>query len=410
MKVVVLDAALRENGGMRVMMDLASRWQGSGTATTVFVMQRVAGEARVTTRARLVYGQRRVGRLRQGLPLVVARCLAAARGADVIVSNSEAGLHMLLATVAARVLRRPLVVIVHTPLEASIRDWVPRPLRRLTLAAVRTADATICVSRGVADAALACGLRPDRVHVVTNGIDVAAVRARAAHTPPADLPAPLVVGVGRLSSQKGFDLLIRAHATAVHEGAPHHLMIIGEGPDRAELTSLAASLGVSETVSLPGFRDNPHAILRQADLFCLSSRYEGHPLVLIEALAVGVPLVATDCVSGPAEILAGGTYGDLVPTGSARALADAIGHHLRDPQRLRALAALGPERAAAFDPDACAARYVEIFASLPARRRRRAGSARRLPSANGRVPDAWVGVERSISPHRPAAALPADKT
>jgi glycosyltransferase involved in cell wall biosynthesis len=294
--------------------------------------------------------------------MIMLRLARAARQADVIVSVSEMGMNVLLAKVAATITRRPLVITVHTPLGDSVREWVPAPLRRVTLAVNRRADASICVSRGLAAATISHGVPAGRVHVVTNGVDVPAIRAQADLDPGVELPTPLVVGIGRLTPQKGFDVLIEAHARAIGAGARHHLAIIGEGPDRPLLEKRIADLGVATSVTLLGYRDNPHAILRRADLFCLSSRWEGYPLVLIEALAVGVPIIATDCVSGPAEILADGRYGDLVKVESVDALATAISRRLADPDRARAAAAV--DRAADFDPDHCAARYLEIFASL----------------------------------------------
>lgn len=384
-----MDAMLGENGGVRVMLDLAARWTAAGTPTVAFALQEATDPATVPANVRVVRGQRHPGRLRSGIPAIGLRFLAAARAADVIFSISEEGFSLLLAALGAAVLRRPLVIAAQTPMADSIRDWVPRPLRRLTFFVNRHAAATVCVSQGVAAAAVACGVPAGRVEVVTNGVDSAAIRARAA-LPMVDVPMldapmvdgplvdgpptdgsglaarlPFVVAVGRLADQKGFDLLIRAHAIA-RRSAPHQLVIVGEGSERGRLERLADSLGVRDTVSLLGFRENPHAIMARADLFCLSSRYEGHPLILIEALAVGVPIVATDCVSGPAEILDGGRYGDLVPAGSVDALAAAISSHLADPRRLRELAALGPAHVAEFDPDVAAARYLDIFRSVTA--------------------------------------------
>jgi glycosyltransferase involved in cell wall biosynthesis len=368
----VVDSALRENGGTRVVLDLAARWRRLGAPIEWFVLQQVSDEAPAlaadTTPRR--YGARG-GRLRFAAPAVFARLLMAARRADVLLSASEAGNGLLFGAAAAKLLRKPLAACVHTPLERSIESWTPRPLHELTYAAVRGADVLICVARALAENVQAHGIAAERVHVIENGIDVDRVCARAQE--PIALPLraagdpPLVVSTGRLSRQKGFDVLIEAHARALRAGMQHKLAIIGEGPDRGALEALIERLGVRDSVSLPGFLDNPYAIMARADLFCLASRYEGYPLVLLEALALGVPIISTDCVSGPSEVLAGGRYGELVPVEAPDALAAALCNHLRDPSRLRRLGELGPARAREFDPNSNALRYLEILDGLRAR-------------------------------------------
>ncbi len=139
-----------------------------------------------------------------------------------------------------------------------------------------------------------------------------------------------MLGVGRLSAQKNCPLLIRAVAK-VRRQRPVRLLILGEGDDRAALEALVRDLDLTDCVGLPGFVDNPFAYMRHAQLFVLSSDWEGLPTVLIEALACGCPVVSTDCPSGPLEILDGGTYGALVPMRDEDSLADAILASLENP-------------------------------------------------------------------------------
>jgi len=134
---------------------------------------------------------------------------------------------------------------------------------------------------------------------------------------------PVILGVGRHHFQKGFDTLLRAFAR-VRQQMPARLVILGEGPERPNLERLAAELGVAADVDLPGFDPNPFRYMRWAGVFVLSSRYEGLPNVLIQALACGCPVVSTDCPSGPSEILDGGRYGALVPVDDVEAMAQAI--------------------------------------------------------------------------------------
>ena len=159
---------------------------------------------------------------------------------------------------------------------------------------------------------------------------------------------PVILGCGRLTQQKDFPTLVRAFAL-MRPRFDARLMILGKGgsskndqQERNRLSALAADLGVGDAVTLPGFVDNPLAYMSQAALFVLSSAWEGLPTALIEAMACGCPVVSTDCLSGPAEILEDGALGPLVPVGDADALADAMFQTLRsppDPERLRRRAA-----------------------------------------------------------------------
>jgi glycosyltransferase involved in cell wall biosynthesis len=134
---------------------------------------------------------------------------------------------------------------------------------------------------------------------------------------------PVVLAVGRLTKQKDFPLLIRAFAQVCQKRRAR-LIILGEGPDRPLLEAQVSELGLEDEVALPGFVENPYAYMSRAALYVLSSQWEGLPTVLIEALYCGAPVVATDCPSGPREILANGRYGALVPMGDVSALAQAI--------------------------------------------------------------------------------------
>jgi len=138
------------------------------------------------------------------------------------------------------------------------------------------------------------------------------------------------MGMGRLTRQKDFPTLIRAFAV-VRSQSSCRLMILGEGQDRSKLKRLTEVLGIQDDVDFPGFVANPYRFLSRAKLFVLSSVWEGSPNALSEAMALGVPVVATDCPSGPREILQGGLYGPLVPMGDVDALAEAMRATLANP-------------------------------------------------------------------------------
>lgn len=132
------------------------------------------------------------------------------------------------------------------------------------------------------------------------------------------------VNVGRLSAQKGQDVLIRAFAVAKASEPRLRLQIVGSGEDEAELRSLTAQLGLSQEVEFLGYNPEPATVMRQADCFVLSSRWEGLPGVLLEAFALGLPVISTDCDFGPSEVIVNGDTGLLVPVGDSARLATAM--------------------------------------------------------------------------------------
>lgn len=170
---------------------------------------------------------------------------------------------------------------------------------------------------------------------------------------------PVILGIGRLVEQKDFVTLIVAFARlARHRNV--RLIILGEGPLRASLQTLAERLGVADRVSLVGFQKNPLPFLRRAAALVLSSRYEGFGNVVAEALACGTPVVSTDCPHGPAEILEQGRYGRLVPVGDAEAMAQAIGETLDQPLAAGFLRQRGHE----FTAQRAAQAYGKLFNAL----------------------------------------------
>lgn len=192
------------------------------------------------------------------------------------------------------------------------------------------ADGVVAVSQGVArDLVQITGLPLERMRVIYNPAVTPELaektKASVDHPWFAAGEPPVILGVGKLEAQKDFPTLIRAFAQ-VRQVQPARLMILGWGPEpnRLQLEALVRQLGLEEDVALPGYVENPYAYMARAAVFALSSRWEGLPFVLVEAMAVGTPVVSTDCESGPAEILDHGKYGDLVPVGDSQALAKAI--------------------------------------------------------------------------------------
>lgn len=200
-------------------------------------------------------------------------------------------------------------------------------MRRLLAAAYRRVDLVVAVSQGVKEGVKeAYGVDPAKVVALPNASLDDGVLARAGaelRDDWYDRLAKRVVCVARLSAQKDHATLLRAFGQ-LDAGPGTGLLLIGSGPLETEVRALVDSLGLGGRVKIVTQETNPFRWLRTADLLVLSSRWEGSPNVLVEALALGVPVVATDCPSGPREILADGEFGELVPVGDAAALAAAM--------------------------------------------------------------------------------------
>jgi len=171
----------------------------------------------------------------------------------------------------------------------------------------------------------------------------------------------VLIGMGRLERQKGFDLLIRAFASVAPMRPEWDLTLLGEGGERAALATQIGELGLAGRVRLPGRDPDAIGTLRRADLFVLSSRYEGFPNALCEAMACGLPVIAFDCPSGPAEIVRDGVDGVLVPPEDADALAKSILELTGDAERRRALGARATEVATRFSVETVAARWERVL-------------------------------------------------
>ena len=223
------------------------------------------------------------------------------------------------------------------------------------------ADAVVAVSRGVADDLVeGLGLPRAKIRVIFNPAVTPGLAEKAAFDPGhpwlAKGSPPVILGAGRLTAQKDFPTLIRAF-DRVRQARRARLMILGEGEERGRLEGMIESLQMGDAAALPGFTPNPYAWMSRASVFALSSAWEGFGVVLVESMACGTPVVSTDCVAGPAEILEDGKYGRLVPVGDERALAEAILATLENPPQ----ASLLRRRAADFSVERIGEQYLEVL-------------------------------------------------
>lgn len=175
---------------------------------------------------------------------------------------------------------------------------------------------------------------------------------------------PRILAVGRLVREKGFDLLIRAHANLINSGIVNTLIIVGEGPEKDLLEKLIIEFDVSKSVVLLGFQSNPYSWMRFADVLVLPSRFEGFGLVLLEAMLLGLPVIASDCPSGPAEILHKGRYGLLFQSENVTDLSNAIMRLLSDFRLLERLRKIGPSRAMNFSSSIIVPEFEKVFEEL----------------------------------------------
>jgi N-acetylgalactosamine-N,N'-diacetylbacillosaminyl-diphospho-undecaprenol 4-alpha-N-acetylgalactosaminyltransferase len=233
------------------------------------------------------------------------------------------------------------------------------------------ADEVIAVSEGIRDDLRTnFGVPGSKLHVIHNPVDTGWISRRAAETPAIDIPAPYIMGMGRLVPNKNFRLLIEAYGKS---GIAASLVILGDGPERAALERLVADHRLTGRVMLPGHVSNPYPIMKSARLFVCSSNAEGFPNALIEAMALGCPVVSTDCETGPRDVLAlqchvrcedvtQAEYGILVPPNAPDTMAAAIRAGCDEPIRMR-YAQRGAERIKDYSVQSSVDQYWAVIAA-----------------------------------------------
>ncbi|GBE42591.1 N-acetylgalactosamine-N, N'-diacetylbacillosaminyl-diphospho-undecaprenol4-alpha-N-acetylgalactosaminyltransferase [bacterium BMS3Bbin10] len=300
----------------------------------------------------------------------LARLIRSSRP-DVVISTM---LHANIVTFAATRLAgaNSTLILRETNSHRAQRD-LSRGYRWLGGIAYRRADLVVALSEGVRRELIEdMELMPERVTTIPNPVNVAAIGTRIAEARrepspwPAGVRGPKILGIGRLVPQKAFDVLIDAAALHVPQA---RIVLLGDGPERAALTQRAARRGIADRLSMPGFVEDISPYLAHADLFVLSSRWEGFGHVIVEAMAAGLPVVSTDCPYGPADILTHEKSGLLVANEDADALGQAIRRVLDNQTFRRKLAVEGRKAAARFESEIVARRYAAALHGAIERRR-----------------------------------------
>ncbi len=333
-RLAIFLPALYGGGAERTMLNLAQGIAGRGYSVDLVLAQAEGPYlAQVPESVRLVdLGKGRIvnrSRTLTRLPSLV-RYLRDEQPDAMLSALSRANIVALLARRVAGVPKRVVVNQQNTVSKAAPNapSRLGRLVPRLARYFYRWADNVIGVSQGVVDDLVqSVGVPQHLLKVIFNPGITPELRKKA--QAPLDHPwfqpgePPVIIAVGRLTLQKDFPTLLKAFAR-LRQSRHVRLLILGEGAESQTLEALAVQLGVEQDVGLPGFVENPYPYMVRASVFVLSSLWEGLPTVLVEALYCGPPIVATDCPSGPREILANGEFGRLVPVGKPIALSEAI--------------------------------------------------------------------------------------
>jgi glycosyltransferase involved in cell wall biosynthesis len=246
------------------------------------------------------------------------------------------------------------------------------PPTRRESAAIRTTikivDSIVTPSQGVAAELVdVFGARPKRVYPIYNGFDVHAIRRSARELLPEQKDGLWIVTCCRLNDQKDFGTLIDAFSRT-NSLPDAKLIIVGDGPERVAIEHLVERFGLTDRVIFAGYQPNPFPWIRSADIFVLSSHYEGFGNVIVEAFALGIPVVASDCRYGPAEIVESGVSGLLFEPGDASCLAAYLDELLTNASRRQQMGFAAVNRSEYFSQERMAEQYAQLFIATCPRR------------------------------------------
>jgi glycosyltransferase involved in cell wall biosynthesis len=256
--------------------------------------------------------------------------------------------------------RRRTILSVHSNSTQQLTESRFGPAISMAMRWVYPKHAVVAPTQGVADD-LAKNFQIPRAMVIPHGVDIDSIRAQS-EPPVSDLPDfPYIISVGRLTTAKDYPTLLQAFSVARAHGLLEHLVIIGDGDLRESLQQLCTNLALNQHVHFLGHRQNPFPYVKFARFFVLSSIWEGFGLSLLEALALGKPSIATDCPSGPAEILGHGKFGMVVKVSDPAVLAQAMLQMSQSAELREEFSKKALQRAAQLNLQRMAHSYRELF-------------------------------------------------
>lgn len=355
-------SSLLANGSVRVQLELARGFLACGHEVD-YLCRRFSGELE-----HLIPNELRGFELTRWnkflRPTSVATYLRD-QNPDVLLSADETFGMCLAARTLART-KTKIIAAVHDPLSIYFKDRgsvYGRAGSYATQMILPLTDKVVAVSYAVARDLATFHVKPSHIEVIYNPTDIEALKVQASQ--PVDHPwltvktKPVVISVGRFSEQKNYAALLHVFKR-LRDFFDARLILIGDGVQRPLLEALRSELGLQDCVDLPGVTTNPLPLVKNADIFALTSRYEAFGLVLTEALCVGTPVVTFDCPGGVREILADGRYGTLVPAEDYEGFARALLETLKNPPPSEPL----KKRAQDFSAEASVAKYLRMFSKL----------------------------------------------
>jgi glycosyltransferase involved in cell wall biosynthesis len=365
-KISLCLANVGGGGAERVSANLARGFADRGYAVEMVLFQATGVNLALLPPAVRVVDLHVRNAIRGILPL--RRYLRAARPTFLISALDHVNISALCARRLTRVKTRVIATVhsTHSQIPLLPHDRKYFLMRWAMKMTYPSADAIVCVSKCVAhDLQEVFHFPREKVRYLYNPVMTRDILEKAEETVNhpwlGDMSRPLILGIGNLRPEKDYVTLIKAFAL-LRQKCNCRLLILGEGAERSALEQLIHRLKLTQDVQMPGFAENPYAYLKRCSLFVLSSAREALPTVLIEALGLGVPVVSTDCLCGPREILQGGKYGRMVPVNDPPALAEAMEATLQQPHRPAGREAVRP-----FTMDSAVNAYLEMMEELLAR-------------------------------------------
>jgi glycosyltransferase involved in cell wall biosynthesis len=364
MRVTLVISSFGAGGAERVMAVMANHWAEHGREVTLITLasaredfyplhpcidriglEATGGSSNVIAAA--WNNLQRLKRLRQEI--------RASRPDFVLSFIDTTNVLTLAATLGLRV---PVIVSEHTDPRQHTIGFIWKGLRQLLY---RRATAIVVLTEGIRSWAEQFGHR-HRVHVIPNPVSVPA--EECSDSQDRIHPGGTIAAIGRLTPLKGFDFLLKAFARCARRHSEWSLVILGEGEERGRLEALTIQLGIKDRVKMPGLTPNPFKLLRGADLFILSSHYEGFPMALLEAMACGLAVIAADCPSGPREIIRDGIDGVLVRPGNVDSLAAAMDRLMADRSVRQGLGKRAIEVVERFSTEKVMKMWDELFSNI----------------------------------------------